>query len=151
MLISDYIAQMLEQMLDESDGQLDIRRNDMATRFGCAPSQINYVITSRFTPENGYVVESRRGGGGYIRIVRKHMHRDEYLMHFFHAVGEALTENEARAMIRNLVDTRAIDPETATVMASAVSGPALSGVTDKDRRDAVRADVLRQMVLALMV
>ena len=151
MLISDYIAQMLEQMIAESDGQLDIRRNDMATRFGCAPSQINYVITSRFTPENGYVVESRRGGGGYIRIVRKQMHRDEYLMHFFHAVGASLTENEAKAMIRNLADVQAVDPTVAAVMFAAVSRQALAAVADKDKRDAVRADVLRQMVLSLMV
>ena len=71
MLISDVIAKMIEDMLNENGGSLDIRRNELAGQVGCAPSQINYVITSRFTPERGYVIESRRGGGGYVRITKK--------------------------------------------------------------------------------
>ena len=151
MLISDYIARMLEEMLEEHDGTLEIRRNDMASKLGCAPSQINYVITSRFTPRNGYLVESQRGGGGYVRIVRKQMHRDEYLMHFFHAVGATLSESEARAMIDNLCATRAVEPGTAATMQAAVSAQALAGIEDKAKRDAVRADILRQLVLSQMM
>ena len=119
MLISDYIAQMLEEMLEQSNGTLEIRRNDMASKLGCAPSQINYVITSRFTPQHGYLVESHRGGGGYVRIVRKEMHRDEYLMHFFHSIGTSLSEAEAVAMLRNLCATRAVETDMAAVMRAA--------------------------------
>ena len=151
MLISDYIARMLEEMLEEHDGTLEIRRNDMASKLGCAPSQINYVITSRFTPQHGYLVESQRGGGGYVRIVRKQMHRDEYLMHFFHAVGATLSESEARAMIDNLCATRTVEPGTAAAMQAAVSAQALAGIEDKAQRDAVRADILRQLVLSQMM
>lgn len=61
MLISDSIAKLIEEMLKDGGGQLEIRRNDLAGRVGCAPSQINYVITSRFTPERGYLIESRQG------------------------------------------------------------------------------------------
>ena len=64
-------------MLDKSGGTLELKRNDLAEKLGCVPSQINYVISSRFTPEMGYIVESRRGGGGYIRIIRKQMGKDE--------------------------------------------------------------------------
>ena len=95
MVLSDHIARLIEEMLEEGNGQAEVRRNDLAARIGCVPSQINYVITSRFTPERGYVTESRRGGGGYIRIVRVPMTKSSYLMHFFHAVGEVMEENEA--------------------------------------------------------
>ena len=70
MILSDHIAKLIEQMLEDGGGTTEVRRNDLAAKIGCVPSQINYVITSRFTPERGYVTESRRGGGGYIRIVR---------------------------------------------------------------------------------
>ena len=89
-MLADQIAKLIEEMLEEGGGSLDLRRNEMALRLGCVPSQISYVITSRFTPERGYIIESRRGGGGHIRIVRKQMHRDEYLMHFFCAIGEQI-------------------------------------------------------------
>ncbi|MBR5446913.1 MAG: CtsR family transcriptional regulator, partial [Clostridia bacterium] len=83
MLISDYIASVIEEMLNEGGGTTEVKRNDLASRLGCVPSQINYVITSRFTPEKGYIIESKRGGGGYIRIVSAQMTKNEYLMHFF--------------------------------------------------------------------
>ena len=70
MLISDNIARLIEKMLDDGGGFAELKRNDLASQLGCVPSQINYVITSRFTPERGYITESRRGGGGYIKIVR---------------------------------------------------------------------------------
>ena len=88
MMLSQRIAEMLEEMLEEAGGELSIVRNEMASRLGCVPSQINYVITSRFTPERGYVVESRRGGGGYVRIRKVLMHRNEFLMHFYQSIGD---------------------------------------------------------------
>ena len=151
MLISDAIAQMLLEMLEENDGILELQRNDMAMRVGCAPSQINYVITSRFTPQHGYVVESQRGGGGYIRIIRKQMNRDTYFMHFLSAVGDALTEGETRAMLQNLFDHRAIDENTSAAMMAATSSAALHHIQDKTLRDIVRADILRQLILSQMV
>ena len=68
MVLSQEIARLIEQMLEEAHGELSIGRNELADRFGCVPSQINYVITSRFTPERGYLVESRRGGGGLLYL-----------------------------------------------------------------------------------
>lgn len=150
MLISDYIAQMLRQMLEEQNGTLELQRNDMAQKLGCAPSQINYVITSRFTPRHGYVVESRRGGGGYIRIVKKELHKDAYLMHFFHAVGESLTEAEAFAMIRNLCAQQVFDTKVGASLLAATSDTALMALEQKQTRDRVRADILRQLILSQM-
>ena len=96
------------------------------------------------------MVESQRGGGGYIRIIRKQMNRDTYLMHFLSAIGHSLTEGEARAMLQNLFDRRAIDESTAAAMMAATSTPALNRIPDKSLRDMVRADVLRQLILSQM-
>ena len=76
-MLTDSIAKMIEEMLNEANGTLELQRNELAGRLGCVPSQISYVIASRFTPERGYVIESRRGGGGCIRIVRKQIGRNE--------------------------------------------------------------------------
>lgn len=149
MLISDAIAKMIEEMLDEGDGSAELRRNDLAAQLGCVPSQINYVITSRFTPSRGYVTESRRGGGGYIRIVRVPMDRSAYLMHFFQAVGDELDEGTARAFIGALMERGIISPREASVVAASVAGSALDRVP-QNLRDGVRADVFRHILLSLM-
>ena len=148
-MLADQIAKMIEQMLEESGGSLELQRNEMAGRLGCVPSQISYVLTSRFTPERGYIVESRRGGGGCIRIVRKQMHRDEYLMHFFYAIGSTLDEQEARAYLQNLLGNGFITDREAALIASAVSEGALSDVTPEGRR-VVRANIFKHILLSLM-
>ncbi len=149
MLISDMIANMIEEMLDDGSGTAELRRNDLASQLGCVPSQINYVITSRFTPEKGYITESRRGGGGYIRIIRIPMGKNEYLMHFFHAVGDSLEESEARAYLRNLLDRGIVTGREANLMGSALLGDALDEIP-QDHRNGVRADLMKRMILSLM-
>lgn len=141
MLISDVIAQLIEKMLAESGGSLELRRNDLAGKVGCVPSQINYVITSRFTPEQGYITESRRGGGGYIRIVKKQLHKNEYLMHFFQAIGEELDESSASAFIKNLADHLFITRREENIIRAAVLS------ADGNKR---RADIMRQIILTIM-
>ena len=148
-MLADQIAKMIEQMLEESGGALELQRNEMAGRLGCVPSQISYVLTSRFTPERGYIVESRRGGGGCIRIVRKQMHRDEYLMHFFYAIGERLDEQEARAYLQNLLGNGIVSEREARMIAASVSDGALSDVTPEGRR-IVRANIFKHILLSLM-
>lgn len=69
--LSNIIEEFIKELLEETeDGIVEIQRNELADYFDCAPSQINYVLTTRFTPYMGYYVESRRGGGGYIKIVK---------------------------------------------------------------------------------
>ena len=148
-MLADQIAKMIEQMLEESGGALELQRNEIAGRLGCVPSQISYVLTSRFTPERGYIVESRRGGGGCIRIVRKQMHRDEYLMHFFYAIGERLDEQEARAYLQNLLGNGIVSEREARMIAASVSDGALSDVTPEGRR-IVRANIFKHVLLSLM-
>jgi transcriptional regulator CtsR len=148
-MLADYIAQMIEEMLNHNGGTLELQRNEMASRLGCVPSQISYVISSRFTPERGYVIESRRGGGGCIRIVRKQMGRDEYLMHFFCAIGNTIQENEAIAYLKNLYGNDCISEREFKIAYAAISTSALGSIP-LPMRNTVRANVLKQIILSLM-
>ena len=148
-MLTDQIAKMIEEMLEAAGGSLELQRNEMAGKLGCVPSQISYVITSRFTPERGYMTESRRGGGGCIRIVRKQMHRDEYLMHFFYAIGDAIEENEARAYLQNLLGKEIISAKEAKMIHAAISDGALANVTPAGR-SVVRANIFKHILLSLM-
>lgn len=139
--ISDAIAKIIEDMLNNSDGTLEIQRNDFANKFGCVPSQINYVIMSRFTPERGYIIESKRGGGGYIRIIKKEIYKNEYLMHFFYAIGEDLDENSAVAFINNLYANEFITLREKNIMKIMMQ-------TIKNNIE--RADIMRQIILVIL-
>lgn len=147
MLISDRIAKLIEEMLDVGEGMVEIRRNDLAEQLGCVPSQINYVISSRFTPERGYIIESRRGGGGYVRIQRKVMDRDTYLMHFLYAVGEELDTNTCEAFLTNLLGNGYISAREKALISSTL---APLGALPYPLSERVRADSLRQIILTLM-
>ncbi len=149
MLISDSIASLIEQLLAEGDGTAEIGRNELAARVGCVPSQINYVITSRFTPERGYVIESRRGGGGYLRIIKKDVSADVYLMHMFATIGESIDEASAKRLVGALAERGIIDGRTQRLACAALSGAALTGCKNSEK-DYVRADIFRQMLLSLM-
>lgn len=148
-MLTDHIAKIIEEMLNESDGILELQRNEMAMRLGCVPSQISYVISSRFTPERGYIIESRRGGGGCIRIVRKQMSRNEYLMHFFCAIGDTIDEREAIAYLQNLAGNDFITARELRLSMAAVSQSALASIAPA-HRGIVRADILKQLILSLM-
>ena len=148
-MLADYIAQMIEEMLNEGNGTLELQRNEMANRLGCVPSQISYVISSRFTPERGYMIESRRGGGGCIRIVRKQISRDEYMMHFFCAVGDSIEESETEAYLKNLYGNGLISGREYQIIRAATSNTSLSGVP-AEKRNAVRAALFKQILLSLM-
>ncbi len=148
MRMSDLVAQYILDMLDEQNGSAEIKRNELAGDLGCVPSQINYVITSRFTPEQGYIVESRRGGGGYIRISRVKMDRGATVMHIINSVGNNLDKATAEAMLNNMPSTRMIELGIAKVIASALSDSSLRSVV-QEKRDAVRADLFKNMLLAI--
>ena len=103
MRLSDLISQTILDMLAESEsGETEIKRNEFANMVGCVPSQINYVLSSRFTPENGYIVESRRGGGGYIKITRINLDRSSAIMHIVNTIGNEISVNAARIILENL-------------------------------------------------
>lgn len=148
MRMSDLVAQYIMQMLDEQNGSAEIQRNELAGNLGCVPSQINYVITSRFTPEQGYIVESRRGGGGYIRISRVKMDRGTAMMHIINSVGSSLDKATAEVMLNNMLQRNMIELQSAKLIAAALSDRTLSQV-EQDKRDTVRADLFKNMLLTI--
>lgn len=120
MLISDRIATVLLSLLREHGGTLELRRNDMAERIGCSPSQINYVIRSRFSPDLGYRVESRRGGGGYIRIAEcRSRDRQQLLKEQIFGIPQRVSLEDAEATVSLLLSNGLLSGETATVMKAA--------------------------------
>ena len=139
--ISDTIADIIEKLLEEGDGRADIRHNDLAGQIGCAPSQINYVISSRFTPERGFVIESRRGGGGYVRIIRKTFTKSDVLMHLFAGVGSSLDLASAEAFVNDMLYS-----ELVSVRESRLMRVALRACGD----DVSRAELFRQLILQLL-
>ena len=140
--ISDIIAGFIQQELDQAGGALELQRSDLAQRFNCVPSQINYVMSTRFSPEHGYIVESRRGGGGYIRITRVQVDRQTLLMHVINSVGSRLDAASARAMVQ----TEAVSHELGQALLSATGARALQAAPP-DSRDALRADIFKQILI----
>ena len=148
MRMSDLVAQYILNMLEAQDGSAEIQRNELAGSLGCVPSQINYVITSRFTPEQGYIVESRRGGGGYIRISRVKMDKGTALMHIINSVGDTLDKATAEVMLKNMLQRNLIELLPAKIIAAALSDRTLKNI-EQEKRDTVRADLFKNMLLAI--
>lgn len=146
MRISDSVANYILELLQETNGIAEIQRNELANLLGCVPSQINYVLTSRFTPEQGYLVESRRGGGGYIRITRLQLSKPDMIMHIVNAVGGSLDAGTARAMTENMVQSGILPLGAADLIQAAVSEKTLAAVP-KELRDTVRAAIYKNMLL----
>ncbi len=144
--ISDLIARFIRDSLEDADGVLELRRNDLAEQFHCVPSQINYVMSTRFSPENGYIVESRRGGGGYIRITRVRLDRPTLLMSVINSIGGSIDAQSASAIVHNLADADALSTEAANLLLAALSDAALRSVPTV-QRSVLRADIMRQMLV----
>lgn len=145
MNISNIIAQMISEMLEDG-GSTEIQRNELAQKIGCVPSQINYVISSRFTPEHGYIVESRRGGGGYIRITRANFNTDTFKMHVVNSIGQQIDDSTCKAYVRNFYDRDLIDEKTAKLMLAALVGNAYKDIP-KIYADTIRASIFKQILL----
>jgi len=146
--VSDIIARFINDMIGDMGGTAELQRAELATRFKCVPSQINYVISTRFSPEHGYIVESRRGGGGYIRIKRVAMGSEMLIMHTVNAIGDRVDANTAAALINNLCQSDALNNEDTRLIFSAIGANALRPARPIDR-DALRASILKQMLIHL--
>ena len=148
MNMSDIIEKMLIDMLKESDGNVEIQRNTLAGELNCVPSQINYVIQTRFTPERGYIIESRRGGGGGVRIRAVKTDRSTYPMHIVNAVGNTLSYRTAAVFVQNLLDYECITPREAHIILGAVNDKVLPFTADI--RDTVRARIFKSMITSIV-
>ena len=146
MNMSDYVANYILELLEADNGSAEIQRNELAGNIGCVPSQINYVITSRFTPEQGYIVESQRGGGGYIRITRIKMNKSSAIMHIVNSIGDSLTSAEARIMLSNMSQRGMVSGEAAKLVSTATSERSFLALP-KEYRDKLRASIFKNMLI----
>ena len=149
--MSDIIEAFLKQMINDTDGAIEIQRNELANHFKCVPSQINYVIDTRFTTERGYYVESRRGGGGHIRIRRVNISRPgNYLMHIISSMGDSISQQSAEVFINNFIDYEVISVREGLILKAATSDKVL-GVIQMPGRDIMRAAMLKNIMTSLLV
>jgi len=149
--MSDIIEEFLKQMINETNGSIEIQRNELANHFNCVPSQINYVIDTRFTTERGYYVESRRGGGGNIRIKRANISRPgNYLMHIVSSMGNSISQQSAEVFITNFVDYEVISAREGLILKAATSDKVL-GVIQMPDRDLLRAAMIKNILMSLAV
>lgn len=147
MKMSDIIAEAIIELLDASDNNTaQIQRNEFAETMGCVPSQINYVLGSRFTPEQGYRIESFRGGGGCIKITRVCMSRPTAIMHIVNSIGLSIDATSTRILLDNCLRSSLIDKEVLNMITAAVSNHVLSVVAPSSR-DRLRAAIVKQMLL----
>ncbi|MBO4243327.1 MAG: CtsR family transcriptional regulator [Clostridiales bacterium] len=147
----DVIEMMIKEMIDENNGCATISRSMLAEKANCVPSQVTYVLSTRFSSGNGYIVESRRGGGGQITITRvQPLSKRDYIKSVIDSVGDDLTQQQAKILLANTVAGGAISAREGTAVMAAVSDRALAKV-DTDIRSVVRADIFKNAMLGLML
>lgn len=143
--ISDRIEQFILSNIGE-DMMLDLSRNELAAYFAVAPSQINYVLSTRFTMERGYVVEGKRGGGGYIRLIRI-LQRD-ILNDAYDLIGDEIGERQALHILERLVEAQKLTEREYYILSSAISNKALTSPIVK--KDEIRASILKSVLERLL-
>ncbi|QOY37497.1 CtsR family transcriptional regulator [Anaerobacillus isosaccharinicus] len=147
--VSDIIEHYLKAILLKSESDIvEIKRSELAERFQCVPSQINYVISTRFTVEKGYLVESKRGGGGFIRIIKVKAHNNvELYDQMLRLLGDGISQNGAEDIIYRLYDEEAITKREANLLRSATDRSVLN--LHLPYRDQLRANILKAMISTL--
>ena len=150
MRLSDSIEQFIKELLNEEATEVELKRNELAEYFGCAPSQINYVLATRFSPDHGYLTESRRGGGGYIRIVRVVQSGSQRLMYLVNdRIGDSIGQEECLRLISQLKEQMIVTADEAALMAGAISTRALSVPVPDALKDAMRAKMMKSMLMTI--
>lgn len=151
--LSDLIEIFIKELLDDSGpDHVEIQRNELANYFKCVPSQINYVIDTRFSLEKGYFVESKRGGRGHIKIFRLHFDQDAdtYIMHIIGSMGDRLSQYHSQIFLRNFLEYGVINERERKLIEAATSDKILNFLEGEDR-DLVRAALLKNMLTSLVV
>ena len=146
MRISDVIEEFIKELFEGED-HIEIQRNELAEQFNCVPSQINYVIATRFKPSQGYYVESRRGGGGHITIKKVNSTKSDYIMHIINNIGSEITSNDVDIIISDFLTYDMIKEKEAKLLKVATSDNVLQ--LDKSEKDRLRARIFKNMLLNL--
>ena len=145
MRMSDVIEEFIKDLFEEDKQLIEIQRNELAEHFNCVPSQINYVISTRFKPSQGYYVESKRGGGGHITIKKVSNTKSEYFMHIIKNIGDEMTANDVDILISDFLTYQLITKEQAKLLKVATSDNVLR--LNSEIKDEVRARIFKNMLL----
>lgn len=147
--LSNIIEGFIKGLIDEANGVVEIQRNELAEYFDCAPSQINYVLSTRFTPYKGYYIESRRGGGGYIKIIKVSIEEYEDINNIImNTIGSSITKSKAYHIIDGLMEEDLLSPREGEIIKAALGDRALGN--DPNNRNIIRADILKNILLILV-
>jgi len=146
--VSDIIELFLKELLDDNTNEsIEIQRNELANYFRCAPSQINYVLTTRFSIDKGYLVESRRGGGGSIKIVRIELDEKAFIVRLLDEVGEGITKQKSDQLIEAMFERKLINLREQQIIKAAISDRSIqSPISIKNQ---LRANILKNIILAI--
>ncbi|MGI6189398.1 MAG: CtsR family transcriptional regulator [Clostridiales bacterium] len=148
--LSDMIEDFINALLNESDGQLELQRNELADYFECAPSQINYVLATRFSVDRGYYIESRRGGGGYIRIIRLDIDDDDYMMYLLRErIGNRISQQAAEDIIYHMLNKGIITRRESIIMKSAIQDKVVTALPS-NIKDSIRANLMKSMLMGIL-
>lgn len=146
--MSDLIEVFIKELLEDNmEHMVEIQRNELAQYFKCAPSQINYVLTTRFPVNQGYVIESQRGGGGYIKISKITVEQDDLLMTLLNEIGDQITNLDASRVIQFLKERGIITQKEAAIMNAAISDRSISAPINI--KNEMRAKILKNMILSV--
>ena len=148
MKLSDLIEQYILDFFKENE-MVELKRSELANKFNCVPSQINYVISTRFIPELGFYVESRRGGGGYIKICRTKLNRSDYISDIIDKISQNLSQTTLDVYLNDFVRYNILNKKTANIVRVALSDKSLAKV-DKYDRDLVRSDMLKNIIVNII-
>lgn len=148
MNLSDLIEKYIMEAIADSQ-QVELKRSEIAQEFNCVPSQINYVISTRFIPELGFYVESKRGGNGYIKISRINLSKSEYIKDIIYKIGRKMSQSVMEVYLRELLRYNIIDNKNASIISAALSEKSLNQV-EKLKRDEVRADMFKNILVNLI-
>lgn len=148
--LSNIIENFIKELLQATEnGIIEIQRNEMAEYFECSPSQINYVLSTRFTPYKGYYIESRRGGGGYIKIIKVGIESNEDINNIIvNTIGDSITKSKAYHIIDGLLEENLISKREGEIIKVAMGDRSLSG--GNESRNTLRANILKNVLLILI-
>jgi len=148
MRMSDMIEEFIKELFTKEENYIEIQRNDLAEQFNCVPSQINYVIATRFKPSQGYYVESKRGGGGHIKITKVNLTKSNYFMHIINSMENNITAQEVDIFISNFLSYQMLTEIEAKLLKVATSDNVLR--LPQPTRDEIRATIFKNMLINLV-
>lgn len=149
--LSNIIENFIKEMIENTDkSSVEIQRNMLAQQFDCSPSQINYVLTTRFNIDKGYIIESRRGGGGYVKIFKVDTSIDVHLENILNkSIGDSLTLNKACDLLKVFEEKNIISNREKAIIKASISNRALVKIYCEDK-NRLRADIFKEILLSVI-